>query len=112
MTDNQPSGALVPASTRQEVGLDIAAVVTSVVPWLGGPVSVVLGGMAAGRRYKRVSEALGGLFGRSRRNATRRSVGYIEHFFSISSPRQDNLTMTKSAFCARWSFYNQTTLES
>jgi len=61
MTDNQPSGALVPASTRQEVGLDIAAVVTSVVPWLGGPVSVVLGGMAAGRRYKRVSEALGGL---------------------------------------------------
>jgi len=88
--------------------------------------------MAAGRRYKRVSEALGGLAKDLKNFKNEASELYVKTedfedllgktlwevaeerheekrrvyraFLSISSPRQDNLTMTKSAFCARWSF--------
>lgn len=54
-------GDLVPRSTPLETGLDVAAVVTSVVPWLGGPVSAVLGGVSFGRKIDRVCEVLGEL---------------------------------------------------
>jgi hypothetical protein len=52
---------LVPASTPAEKGLDVAAVVASAVPWIGGPVSAVLGGMSLGRKLGRVREVLEGL---------------------------------------------------
>ena len=52
---------IIPASTRSETSLDIASLVSSVVPWIGGPVSNVLGGMSLGRKLGRVSEVLQGL---------------------------------------------------
>jgi hypothetical protein len=47
---------LIPKITRVETALDIAAFVGSAVPWIGGPVSNVLGGMSLGRKLSRVRE--------------------------------------------------------
>lgn len=49
---------LIPASTKKETALDVAALVGSAVPWIGGPVSNVLGGMSLGRKLGRVREVL------------------------------------------------------
>lgn len=57
--ESDTSRDLVPRSTPVETGLDIAAVVTSIVPWLGGPVSAVLSGVSFGRKMDRVREVLG-----------------------------------------------------
>ena len=40
---------LIQAPTKVETGLDIASLVGSAVPWIGGPVSNVLSGMSFGR---------------------------------------------------------------
>ena len=56
MTDNK--NGLVEASTKIETAIDVASFVSSAVPWIGGPVSNVLGGMSLGRKLKRVSEVL------------------------------------------------------
>ena len=53
--------ALGPPSTAEEKALDIASVVTSIVPWIGGPVSAVLSGMAVGRKLGRIREVLEGV---------------------------------------------------
>jgi hypothetical protein len=59
MTDDVASGGeIVPRSTPAEKGLDIAAVVASAVPWLGGPVSVVLSGISLDRKMDRVRDVL------------------------------------------------------
>ena len=50
---------LVSATTRTETALDVAAFVGSAVPWIGGPVSNVLGGISTGRKLARISEVLG-----------------------------------------------------
>ncbi|MBA7522048.1 hypothetical protein ES705_14160 [subsurface metagenome] len=52
---------LIPASTRTETALDMAAFVGSVIPWIGGPVSNVLSGISAGRKFTRIREVLEGL---------------------------------------------------
>lgn len=44
-----------------DTALDVAAFVASAAPWIGGPISNVLGGISTGRKFKRVSEALHGL---------------------------------------------------
>jgi len=60
--ENDQGGAeLVPKRGPGDLPLDIAAVVTSAVPWLGGPVSAVLSGISFGRKYERVREVLNGL---------------------------------------------------
>ena len=56
MTDNDSE--LIPAATNAESALDVAALVVSLVPWLGGPVSNVLGGLSLGRKLGRVREVL------------------------------------------------------
>lgn len=56
MTENKKE--LAEASTKTESALDVASFVSSAVPWIGGPVSNVLGGMSLGRKLKRVSEVL------------------------------------------------------
>ena len=56
MTENEKE--LVVASTKTETALDVASFISSVVPWIGGPVSNVLGGMSLGRKLGRVSEVL------------------------------------------------------
>ncbi len=52
---------LIPTSTSGETALDVAAFVGSAVPWIGGPVSNVLGGISLGRKLARVREVLEGL---------------------------------------------------
>jgi len=49
---------LIPASTQAETALDVAAFIGSFVPWIGGPVSNVLGGMSLGRKLGRIREVL------------------------------------------------------
>lgn len=49
---------MLPATTPQETALDIAAVVSSVVPWVGGPVNAVLAGISLTRKVDRVREVL------------------------------------------------------
>jgi hypothetical protein len=46
------------ASTSTETALDVASFVSSAVPWIGGPVSNVLGGISAGRKLNRIKEVL------------------------------------------------------
>lgn len=46
---------------RKEIGLALAATITSAVPWIGGPVSSVLSGLGVQRRFERVQEVLEGL---------------------------------------------------
>lgn len=41
--------------------MDAAAVVTNMVPWIGGAVAAVLGGMAVNRKLGRVREVLEGV---------------------------------------------------
>lgn len=52
---------LLPASTNMESTVDVLAFVSSAVPWIGGPVSNVLGGMSLGRKMTRVGEVLQGI---------------------------------------------------
>ncbi len=59
MKDNKPD--LIPAATSTETALDIATYIASAVPWIGGPVSAVLGGISIGRKFSRVKEVLEGL---------------------------------------------------
>jgi hypothetical protein len=56
MTDRKEE--MVPASTKVETALDVAAVVSSAAPWIGGPVSSVLSGMSFGRKLGRVRQVL------------------------------------------------------
>lgn len=56
-----PSHDLVPSKGPGDTSLDVAAVVTSAVPWLGGPISAVLSGISAGRKYERVRGVLNGV---------------------------------------------------
>jgi hypothetical protein len=49
---------LVPISTPAELALDIAAGVSSIAPWVGGPVAQVLNGMSLGRKLERVRTVL------------------------------------------------------
>jgi hypothetical protein len=57
----EEKSAELAVSTRSEEALDVAAAVTSLAPWLGGPVSQVLSGMSIGRKMGRVKEMLDGL---------------------------------------------------
>jgi pyruvate-formate lyase-activating enzyme len=52
---------LVLASTRTEKTLDVAAMGSNVVPWIGGVVAAVLSGMSANRKLGRVREVLEGV---------------------------------------------------
>ena len=52
---------LLPTATNMESTIDVLAFVSSAVPWMGGPVSNVLGGMSLGRKMGRVGEVLQGI---------------------------------------------------
>jgi len=49
---------ILPVSTKQENFLNIAATISSIVPWVGGPVSSVLSGMSISHKIERVNEVL------------------------------------------------------
>ena len=59
--DAPKKNEILAGSTKSENVLDLAAMVTSVVPWIGGPVSIVLSGMSINRKFDRVKEVLDGL---------------------------------------------------
>lgn len=56
--ENDETKEILPVSTREETVLDIASAVSSIVPWVGGPVSNVLSGMSVSRKIDRVREVL------------------------------------------------------
>lgn len=56
MTENEKE--LFASSTKAESALDVVSLISSAVPWIGGPISNVLGGMSLGRKLGRVSEVL------------------------------------------------------
>jgi len=51
------SKSLVRFDDKEKI-LDIASFVSSAVPWIGGPVSNVLGGISTGRKIQRVNDLL------------------------------------------------------
>ena len=51
------SKSLVKFDDKEKI-LDIASFVSSVVPWVGGPISNVLGGISTGRKIQRVNNLL------------------------------------------------------
>lgn len=75
--DNDESHGIVPASTPLETGFEVAAVVTSAVPWIGGPVSAVLSGVSFGRKMDRVREALTDLTAELEGFETQASTDYV-----------------------------------
>ena len=48
-------------ASRGDKALAISAFVSSAIPWIGGPVSNVLGGMLTERKIDRVKEVLTGI---------------------------------------------------
>ena len=52
------SKEILPVSTIKETILDTVASVSSIAPWVGGPVSSVLSGMSISRKMERVNEVL------------------------------------------------------
>lgn len=77
--DNENMGKeLMPASTRTESALDIAAVVTNMVPWIGGVVAAVLGGMSVSRKLGRVREVLEGVAGELKDFKSEVSEAYVK----------------------------------
>ncbi len=61
MGKSDEESSILPSSDRTEKALDVASFVGSAVPWIGGPVSNVLGGMSLGRKLDRVRDVLEGL---------------------------------------------------
>lgn len=49
---------VISKTTSAETALDIAAFIGSAVPWIGGPVSNVLGGMSQSRKLARIHQVL------------------------------------------------------
>lgn len=76
MTENR--NELMESSTKVETAIDIASFVSSAVPWIGGPVSNVLGGMSLGRKLKRVSEVLESLAADIKNLESEVSKSYVE----------------------------------
>ncbi|ADJ27968.1 hypothetical protein [Nitrosococcus watsonii] len=69
---------LVKASTGTETALDVASFVGSAVPWIGGPVSNVLGGMSLGRKLGRVREVLESLSNDLKEFKSEASESYVK----------------------------------
>jgi hypothetical protein len=53
-----PEEIAVPDEPRSDRALDVAAVLASMVPWLGGPIGSVLSGVVTERRRQRIVEVL------------------------------------------------------
>src|ERR1043166_5355269 len=79
MEDDSESSSrdLVPRKAPGDTPLDIVAVVTSAVPYLGGPVSAVLSGISAGRKYERIREVLNGVVEDLKEFKSRASEEYV-----------------------------------
>ena len=56
LPEEKPKNKMI--QSRTETALDLASFITSAVPWIGGPVSNVLGGISTGRKFDRVRASL------------------------------------------------------
>jgi hypothetical protein len=55
---NDQKTDLIPVSSTTENVLDLLSLISSAVPWFGGPVSNFFGGVSSGRKFERVKEVL------------------------------------------------------
>ena len=55
---SEDNNELFPISTPGEIVLDTIAVISSIAPWLGGPVATILSGISFDRKIGRVREVL------------------------------------------------------
>lgn len=79
MSDNEaPGHELVLASTAGESALDVAAIITNIIPWVGGAVAAVLSGASYGRKLGRVREVLSGVAQDLRTLESRTSEAYVQ----------------------------------
>jgi hypothetical protein len=74
----EPESELVPISTPAEMALDIAAGVSSIAPWVGGPVAQVLNGMSLGRKLERVRTVLMDMASRVKGLEDKAAVEYVK----------------------------------
>ena len=61
MSDDEFKYREVPTGLPAESALDAISTISTVIPWIGGPVSNVLNGLSVGRKIARVNEVLDGL---------------------------------------------------
>jgi hypothetical protein len=69
---------LIPAGTRAETAMDVAAVVTNMIPWIGGAVAAVLSGMSVSRKLGRVREVLEGVAAELKDFKSEASEAYVK----------------------------------
>ena len=75
MTDKESE--LIKTRTSTEISLDIMATISSIAPWIGGPVSNVLSGISIGRKFKRISEVLEGFASDMKDSKSKVSEEYV-----------------------------------
>lgn len=68
----------LPAKVKDDIALDVSAVLVSAVPWLGGPVSSILSGISVQRKVGRVKEALDALAEELRNFKSEASEQYVK----------------------------------
>ena len=78
MPDDEFTYKEVPTGLSAETALDIASTLTNFVPWIGGAVSNVLGGLSVGRKINRVNEVLEGLANDLREFKSTASESYVK----------------------------------
>ena len=61
MADDEFTYKELPSGLPAETALDMAATLSNLVPWIGGAVGNVLGGLSVGRKIDRVNEVLAGM---------------------------------------------------
>jgi len=77
MSDEEHS-SLLPVSKPLENAYDIASAVSSMIPWLGGPVSVVLSGISLDLKIERVGQVLKEVDTRIRHLESEASKDYVQ----------------------------------
>lgn len=73
----EKSKSMVKLDDREKI-LNVASVISSAVPWIGGPVSNVLGGISTSRKIARVEELLKGLAEELKDFKTETSEEYVK----------------------------------
>ena len=85
-------------TTKTETVLDTAAIIGSVVPWLGGPISNVLNGITLERKLKRVHEVIMSVSSNLADFESRASQDYVqsEEFEELLEKTLRNVSEEKS----------------
>ena len=76
--EDESKDELLKPSTHLETTYDVASAVSSIVPWLGGPVSSVLSGMSMSLKMERIGQVLADVDSRVRDLESQMSKDYVE----------------------------------